>query len=56
MKSSPSTVSVSYPMFIEPLVIRVPLRLSGYIWLDNIYSVELNLCKQIPKLIIIIGN
>ena len=26
---------ISYPMFIDPMITRVPLGFSGYIWLDN---------------------
>ena len=36
MSSIPGSVGyISYPMFIEPMISRVSLRFSGYIWLDT---------------------
>ena len=36
MRSIPGGVGyISYPMFIEPKITRVPSGFSGYIWLDT---------------------
>ena len=36
MSSIPGSVGyISYPMFIEPTITRVPLGFSEYIWLDT---------------------
>ena len=36
MSSIPGSVRyISYPMFIEPMITLVPLRFSGYIWLNT---------------------
>ena len=36
MSSIPGSVGyISYPMFIEPTIARVPSGFSGYIWLDT---------------------
>ena len=50
MGSIPDIVGyISYPMFIEPTITRVPSGFSGYIWLDTKIVLKISHESSIPS-------